>query len=383
MGSMFGGTKNQTSTNKSTTESNPWAAQQPYLMNMFNQAQGIFNQNAAMGTPYDQGFNRFADPTQSQRDAIRYMQDAGNQIYGMGQQGFNMGGQLGTFAQNQGGANMGAIQGSRDYWQNRDAPEENVEAAGRYADNPYLNAQIEAAQGDVSKMAQGQVSGLNARAARSGNMNNSRAGVAEGVINSNANDTVGQISSGMRGNAWSQGLQQAGNDAQLRGAMDQSTLGLMNNLYGMQGSMMGQAGQLQLGEAGMQAGLLTDGANMMRGAGDYEQGLNQIANDNAFFRDDYLRNLPWQNMNNYGNIVGGMNWGGTTNSTGTSTTPVQTPGWGSQALKIAGNVGLGMLTGGGSLVGGAMLGGLFWACWHQSTTWCPQGTIIGEHYESD
>jgi hypothetical protein len=269
-----------------------------------------------------------------------------------------MGDQLGTFAQQQGGANRDAIQGSRDYWTNRDATEENIQAAGRYADNPYLNAQIAAAQGDVSKMAAGQVSGLNAKASMSGNMNNSRAGVAEGVINSNANDTIGQISSGMRGNAWSQGLQQAGQDAQLKGQMDTSTLGLMNNLYGQQGSMMGAAGHLGLGESGMQAGLLTDGANVMRGAGDYEQGLNQLTNDNAFFRDEYLRTVPWQNMNNYGNIVGGNNWGGSTTSYGQATQPVQTQGWAPQALRLAGSVGLGMMTGGGSLASGAAMGGL-------------------------
>lgn len=359
MGSMFGGTKKQTTTSQSTTQSNPWAAQAPYLQDMFAKAQSIFNQNQAMGTPYDQGINRFADPTQSQRDAFGYMQGAGQQIYGIGQQGFDMGGQLGQFASDQGGVQRGNIQQSRDYWNGRDATEENVEAAGRYADNPYLNAQIEAAQGDVSKMAQGQVSSLNARASMSGNMNNSRAGVAEGVINSNANDTIGQISSGMRGNAWSQGLQQAGQDAQLKANMDQSTLGLMNNLYGMQGSMMGQAGQLQLGEAGMQADLLGAGAGMMRQAGDYEYGLNQITNDNAFFRDQYLRDTPWQNMGNYGQIVGGANWGGTTTQTGTSTTPVQQQGWGQDLIKIGGAIGLGAMTGGlgwGALGAGLMSG---------------------------
>ena len=358
MGSMFGGTKNQTTTNQSTSTSTPWAAQAPYLQNMFAQAQSIFNQNQAMGTPYDQGINRFADPTQSQRNAVGYMQGAGNQIYGIGQQGFDMGGQLGQFATQQGGVNQGNIQQSRDYWNNRDATGENIEAAGRYADNPYLNAQIEAAQGDVTKMAQGQVSGLNARASMSGNMNSSRAGVAEGVINSNANDTVGQISSGMRGNAWSQGLNQAGQDAQLRANMDQSTLGLMNNLYGMQGSMMGQAGQLQLGEANTQANLLGQGARMMQQAGDYEYGLNQITNDNAFFRDQYLRDVPWQNMGNYANIVGGNNWGGTTTQSGTSTTPVQTQGWGQQALKIGAMAGLGAMTGGVGFGAAASMGGL-------------------------
>jgi hypothetical protein len=351
---MFGGTKNQTTREKSTSEQNPWAQQTPYLMDMFNQAQGIFNQNQARQSPFDQGINRYADPTQLQRDAVGFMQRAGNQIYGMGQQGFDMGGQLGQFATNQGGIQQGNIQQSRDYWNGRDATEENINAAGRYADNPYLNAQIEAAQGDVSKMAQGQVSSLNAKASMSGNMNNSRAGVAEGVINTNANDTIGQISSGMRGNAWSQGLQQAGNDAQLKASMDQSTLGLMNNLYGMQGSMMGQSGQLQLGEAGMQAGLLGQGADMLRGAGDYEYGLNQITNDNAFFRDQYERDIPWQNMGNYASIVGGNNWGGTTNTTGTRTTPVQTQGWGPQALKIGAMAGLGAMTGGVGF--GAMTG---------------------------
>lgn len=346
MGIMFGGTKNQTTKTESTSQSNPWAAQSPYLQDMFAQAQGIFNQNAAMGTPYDQGINRYADPTQSQRDAIGYMQGAGNQIYGMGQQGFNMGGQLGTFATNQGGIQQGNIQQSRDYWNGRDATEENIEAAGRYADNPYLNAQIEAAQGDVTKMAQGQVSGLNARASMSGNMNSSRAGVAEGVINSNANDTVGQISSGMRGNAWSQGLNQAGQDAQLRANMDQSTLGLMNQLYSTQGTMLGNAGKLQLDEAGLQANLLGQGAGLMQGAGNYEYDLNQITNENAFFRDQYLREVPWQNMGNYAGIVGGNNWGGTSTQSGTSTTPVQTQGWGSQALKIGAMAGLGAMTGG-------------------------------------
>jgi hypothetical protein len=70
-----------------------------------------------------------------------------------------------------------------------------------------MSGMIDAASRDVTRnLYENQIPGLNQAATDSGNMNSSRAGVAQGIMSRGAADQIGDIASNMRGQAYSQGL---------------------------------------------------------------------------------------------------------------------------------------------------------------------------------
>jgi hypothetical protein len=100
---------------------------------------------------------------------------SGPNLLGAGQQGLDAYGQLYGMA-------------------GQDPTKANIAAAGQYADNPYLDGQIDAASRDVTRnLYENQLPGLNEAATDSGNMNSSRAGVAEGIMKRGAADQIGDI----------------------------------------------------------------------------------------------------------------------------------------------------------------------------------------------
>jgi hypothetical protein len=89
----------------------------------------------------------------------------------------------------------------------QDPTKANIAAAGQYADNPFMTGMIDAASRDVTRnLHENQLPGLNDGRDGSGNMNSSRAGVAEGIMRRGAADQIGDIASNMRGSAYQSGL---------------------------------------------------------------------------------------------------------------------------------------------------------------------------------
>jgi hypothetical protein len=282
MGDLF-----KPSQQKTTSTSTPWGPQGDALKGAFSDAQGIYNQQK--GTPF-YGGDLYAnmDPLTSQG-----INASTGFATGAGANAANNALTSGAGMLGLGGNAYNSLFGAAT----QDPTKANIAAAGQYADNPYLSGQIDAASRDVTRnLHENQLPGLNEAATSSGNMNSSRAGVAEGIMRRGAADQIGDIASNMRGQAYSQGLGLAEN---ARGA----NLSALNAATGAYGQGLGALGQ-GFGMANQNNQNLISGGQLNQ--------QDAQGQDNANFQQ-------WQGqdtrandlLNRYYGIIGSQNWGGT------------------------------------------------------------------------
>lgn len=289
-------------TTQSSQTKDPWAPQQPYLLDAFSQAQNAYNKTNAQG-PYSG--NYVAPTNDNQYSAYNNAYDFAN-----GQGSSTVSGLLNTGSglTNTGfaGAN-GALTGLQNFT-GTDQTANNVANAGQYANNPYISGMVDSAMVDARRnAAEGTLPNLYRGAAASGNLNSDRAALAQGVVERGLGEQAGNLSATLRGSAYNTGISAA----------------LQGNAQNLQGlSQMGALGS-NLGSTGLGAGLQGINAQgalntMAQGGANGVQGLDQSAINNALAQYQGAQNFPWQNLQKYYGIVGGQNWGG--NSTGTQTT---------------------------------------------------------------
>jgi hypothetical protein len=192
---------------------------------------------------------------------------------------------------------------------NANTTQSNINAAAQYADNPYLSAQIDAANRDVSRTLNEQtLPTIDRNASAAGALNSSRAGVAAGIAQRGAADQMADTAATLRGNAYSQGLTLA----------QQDNTNKLNALQNVIGDYSG------LASSGLTA--LNDGATLSNNA------YNTINSNNSALQADQQGQdtaafNQWQGqdtrnqtaLQNLYNIIGANNWGSTTTTTGNST----------------------------------------------------------------
>lgn len=277
MGSLFGGGK---SSSTQTTSTGPWAPQQGYLRDVFQQAQTNFND--AQGRPAYQGALS-APMNDQQREAMavgsNFARGPGGAIAGnLASTAGNLNGTAESFAQNagtlaQGGAGpvnataqgtltaaaggapmaqfgptgtlgvngqtaaLGTAQQLASAGQQDLNPTLQQQAQG-YVDEGRVQGQVDAALRDVGRnLNENTLPGLNARAVAGGNLNSARAGAAEAVARRAAEDRASDLASGIRSEAYNTGLsaalqanQQQNNLALGANAQASSTGGALANL---------------------------------------------------------------------------------------------------------------------------------------------------------
>lgn len=337
-GALLGGlmgSKNKTTT--STSSSAPWEPQQQYLKYGFGEGQDAYNAAKALGTY--QG-DRVADMNPYQTAGYNL---AGNTGLGMG---YDFGSNQATTGNNMLGsaANYGNNAANLfSQYQNGDPTAYALNTANQFASSPYLNGQIDAASRDVARnLNEQQLPAALRSQVAGGNINSTRAGVQDAILQRGAQDRVADISAGLRGNAFNQGLTSGLNQYNTNLS---NLLSTNNQLY--------NAGNL--GSSLLNNGLsnIYTGANnaTAAGAGFQNQNQNEINGQMSAFNDQ--RNNQLDLLKQYMGIVGG-NYGGT--STGTQTTPGV--GFLQGALGGAmGAAGLASGFGGAGSTGGASLGG--------------------------
>lgn len=258
------GAKSQNKANAKAAEAAkaPWAKQQPYILKGYQGAEDAYNKAMGMGS-FDGDYTASANPFQTQ--------------------GYNM---VGDFAQNQGAqgaqtvlgagnANIGAATAfggnAQDVFNRagQDPTQQIMANAGQFGQNPYLDGQIDAVGRDISRnLNENQMTGLDLAATGGGNMNSSRTGVAQGIMQRGAADRLGDISAQMRGDAFGQGLGMA--QAQYNTGMGQQ-LGANTQLL--------QAGQFGADQIGNGINLGYGAGDVMSRAGAGLQGLEQAQID--------------------------------------------------------------------------------------------------------
>ena len=305
LSSLFGGTKEV----KTPFESNPWKPQQDYLKYGFEQGKGALTDAMKAN---DNITDYTADMTGGQVQDLGSIQGYGRDtIGGIAQSGIGTGlSTVGNFGQ--AGQNYGQL-----YTQAGQDPTQSILAnAQAYANDPYLQGQIDSALGDVRKAFDQNVAGINSGASATGNINSTRAGTMEALAMDDAMDRGAQISSQMRGQAYQAGIDRAmttqqnqfDNQFRTNAALEQNGIG---------GFTMASNGAA-LGMGGLESSLA---------AGNQFQGQAQAEIDGQ-------RERAASDLNLVGSYMGAI--GGNYGSNGYQTQIQQKPGLFQTALGVAG-----------------------------------------------
>lgn len=288
MSSLTSSSKTETGATTSTTKPLSWQANS--LQDAFKGAKSALKE--ANGAPTPDSFVAQFGPEQLAvfNKMMGYANgDAGGALSTAGSNSA-----VGGFA----GLNDFAPKGGTDY---------NIAAATAYANNPAIDGMVTAAMRDSTRQVNEQaLPGIGRDAASTGNVNSNRRAISEGIVQRGLADKTADVSSNLRGQAYDQGLSLAQKESE---ATNNSTLQAL--LARIQGGT--NATTSGIGAAKDQfnlAGLGIAGLQDAKQAGINEQGAAyQFGVDS-----------PFAALNNYYNIIGNKNWGGTTNGTSTATT---------------------------------------------------------------
>lgn len=303
---LFSGSK--TTTTNESFDSGPSSYQKPYLDTAFQGATDAYN--ASKGTPWYQG-DLYAGMSDEAKKALQastgYASSAG---LGAANQMSSIGSNLASYATQAGGMIDKYLQGS--------SADAITASAKKYANNPYLQEQIDAAAGDVTRnLTENLLPGVDRSASSAGNINSSRAGIASGIAQRGAAEEIAQIGANLRSQAYTQGLSLAKDEAN---ASLQAA-----NAYGT----LGQQGINAL-SAGTQAGY---GAyDRINAANTLEQQDRQGQLDADFAAWQGNDTRAFDQLNNYMGIVGANQWG----QSGTSTSKTKEKSSGSILGQVLG-----------------------------------------------
>ena len=440
-GALAASSSGKKSTGSTTTSSAPWQPQQQPIQYGLDQARGIYDQAMANGAytgPTYAGMNS------GQQSAADYLQNfnagtgrdlaygtAGTSqaLQGASSQYLNSAGQLaagGLYSPNSaysgllqqyasGGtplSSYGVSQGTLDGMTSagtsaigglsqgqsvantvaqqalQDPTQQIASNANSYINNDVINGQIDAVNRDISRtLSEQTLPGLNQQATAGGNLNSSRAGMAEAVATRAAQDRMADNAATIRSNAYNTALSTSANQYNqgLSTALGASSAltssagvgaGLLSSANGTAenarqfdttsrlgaatsglSSDLGYAGLDQSGRIagtnalGTATGLGISGAaqasnlGQQAGQGQYQGGLyyqqdQQGQYDAAKAAQTAQTDYGWQQLQNYMSLVG-QNYGG-----GSSTQAGTTPGTnGLQSFLGGANSGLGMVSG--------------------------------------
>jgi hypothetical protein len=289
----------------SQQQSAPWSVQQPYLQQAFGQAQT--NLNNANATQYNgQQVAQF-----SPEQLALFKQMTG---YGGDNSGASTSSAVGSNVANAGaGALTDALSGLNGF-KPSGSTQSNIDAATAYANNPATDGMIDASLRDARRSVSEQALPQIARsAATSGNSMSSRRAISEGIVERGLADKTADVSSQIRGQQFNNGLQLA---QQQSATNDSAILDALKSSASAGGNAVG-TGVGAIGSGIQQQGGLFDIANAGATGSGQQNTQNQI--DNAKGMSEYGNNTASQALQNFFNIIGSNQWGGTSSGTSTQT----------------------------------------------------------------
>jgi hypothetical protein len=323
---MSGSNKSDTQQTQSNVQ-NPWGAQAPFLTQAFNTASnGLTRAQQASDTP-PPGF--VAQFTPDQLNVFQQMMKAGTNP-ATADSSAAAGSKLASAGAD---ATAGGLYGLSK-WQPTTTTDSILNAGSKFADNPYMSGMVDAATRDAQRAVyENGIPQTDRSAAATGNINSSKSDIQKGILQRGLMDTTADVSANLRGNAFQNGLNLAQQNGQ---ANDSNALqALMARVSG--GTGAANAGVNANSAAVAQQGGLFDIANQGAAGG---QAANQASIDDALARYGFNTSAPFAGLNNFWNVVGSNNWGGTSNSTGTKNVS-ETPSIFSTAGSLIGAAGFG------------------------------------------
>ncbi len=320
MGGIFGG--GSKSSKPQVTEQEPWKGQQPYLHDLFKQAQNIYRsgygqqyypgQLVAQFSPYTQAglgaMGQFGSQMSPQQAAMgQYITGDPRQISGRGMD------YVGAPVMPGGGFGESTLPGGA-------AP------TPYFSGNPHLDAMVNRTIGRAGEAIGEQV--MPGIASTFGGAGRTGGGIQQQMMENVARDFGREaegIASDLYGKAYETGMQRDLERRRLEADMLRSQAGMAPQFQQMQQNQI---------NALMKAGAITE-----------DQAQRMIDAEKAKF--DFYQQAPWQALQQYGGVVQGMPGG-----YGTTTAPGQ-----QQGSRLAGVAG-GALAGASFGVPGMILGGL-------------------------
>ena len=301
LGGIFGG-QGQTTSNTST--SSPWDPQQPYLK--AGMADAAFQYANQRGTPY------YTGNTYAQMDP--HTQSSLNGIYGYQGQGALNSSNMTSSGQNLVNAGNSGVDQSIHNLNNfnpQDPTQQNIQNAGMYANNPYVDGMVNAASRDVTRnLSEVALPGIARNASGTGNMDSTRTSIAEGIAQRGAQDQIGDISANLRGQQYSNGLQLS---EQARQANQGNYLDAISRA-GQIGTGAAQTGYSGIGQG---QGLYYNNMDAQTAAGQLSQQNQQGILNQGLQQWQNNQSRPWQLLGNY---MGAITGAGTyPSTTGTNT----------------------------------------------------------------
>ena len=235
---------------------------------------GLMNSGSALAGGQQQAL-RFGNQAMmgSPNAGSNFAFGAGNQYAG-GTQGFNaaqggganfgMANNMGNSASTAGPASMNAASNSGF----------NINNVGNYINNDVLQGQIDASTRDITRnLQQNTLPSIQGQAAGSGNSGSSRVGNMMGTAMGMANESIGDISANMRGNAFNTGLGieagRASQNAQFQQGANQANANFMQNANQFNA---GQQNQLRSQGFNMGGDQLQNNLNRQQQADQYNAG---------------------------------------------------------------------------------------------------------------
>lgn len=244
-GSEQGSNASSNGINISQSGQNIYGAQEPYLQNLYANAGNLYNN---YGMPDKQVAD--INPVLAQGLAQQYgfSQGTGDDIFRQ---------QLAQSLANTAGfgtaGNAAAMMAGGNVYNAPMTNGLNYNTLAASVNNPYLNGQIDAASRDVMRnLGENQLTGNAAMAAGTGNSGSSRRAVMDAIAMRGAGDRVADISSNLRGQAYTTGLGLANTTALANQNAALGTNSLNANLMGQGANLaynIGQAGQAGMGQA--------------------------------------------------------------------------------------------------------------------------------------
>jgi len=300
MGLFSGSTTTKTN---EAFDSGPSSWQKPYLDDLFGSAQDAYT--SSKGSPYYQG-ETYAGMSDSAKDALSKLK-----AYASGQ-GLSTASTLANLGTNMAGYADKAASTIDAYsaLAGQDATQANISAASQYADNPYIQAQIDANARDVTRnLSEDILPSIDRAASASGNINSSRAGVASGIAQRGAADRIADISASIRGDAYDKGLSMAQADRAAQLSAMGNAASAYSGLAGFGVDALGRSSDAAYGAYGAITG--ADAAEQADRQG-------QLDADYAQWQGEDTRDMDL--LSRYASIVAGNQWGQSGTSSGTSKT---------------------------------------------------------------
>ena len=277
-----------------TTTSTPWGPQADQLKKAFGEASALYDSK--------KGTSWYGGDLYARMDPLTAQGINGTQGYATGQGAQTAQGVAGASA-GLFGAGQGALglYGQMGQMAGQDPTQMNIANAGQYANNPYMDGMIDAASTDIRRnLSETVMPEIDRAATATGNINSTRAGVASGIAQRGAAETIGNISANLRGSAYQSGL----------GLSESARMGNMGAMGSAASGMGGMFGHGLQG-AGMGMDMAYRNQDALIGAGQLNQADRQGQMDADFTRWQGNDTRAQDLLNNYYSMIGANNWGGT------------------------------------------------------------------------